>query len=258
MKTTGNTILITGGGSGIGRGLAEAFHKLGNKVIIAGRRKQVLDETTAANPGMTSVVLNIEDPKDIRKVSAQLAKEHPALNVVIHNAGIMRVENLLKQSEDLADAEATIATNLLGPIRLTAALLPLLEKQPRATIMTVTSGLAFVPLAMTPTYNATKAAIHSYTQSLRYQLKSTNIEVLELIPPYVQTELMGSAQAADPRAMPLADFINEVIEILKAQPNASEVLVERVKPLRFAAENGQEKYEGFFQSFNDAMAAGSH
>jgi uncharacterized oxidoreductase len=253
MKTTGNIILITGGGSGIGRGLAEAFHKLGNEVIIAGRRKQVLDETTAANPGMASVALNIEDAVDIRKVTAQLAKEHPALNVVIHNAGIMRAENLLKQPEDLADVEATIATNLLGPIRLTAALLPLLEKQPRSTIMTVTSGLAFVPMAMTPTYNATKAAIHSYTQSLRYQLKSTNIEVLELIPPYVQTELMGSAQAADPRAMPLADFLNEVMEVLKAQPNASEILVERVKPLRFAGANGQEKYEAFFQSFNDAM-----
>ena len=258
MKTTGNTILITGGGSGIGRGLAEAFHKLGNKVIIAGRRRQFLDDTIAVNPGMASVVLNIADAADIRKVSAQLAKEHPALNVVIHNAGIMRPEKLLKQPEDLADAEATITTNLLGPIRLTAALLPLLEKQPRATIMTVTSGLAFVPMAMTPTYNATKAAIHSYTQSLRYQLKSTNIEVLELIPPYVQTELMGSAQAADPRAMPLTDFINEVIEILRTQPNANEILVERVQPLRFAAENGQEKYEAFFQNFNDAMTTSPH
>jgi uncharacterized oxidoreductase len=258
MKTTGNTILITGGGSGIGRGLAEAFHKLGNKVIIAGRRRQFLDDTITVNPGMASVVLNIADAADIRKVSAQLAKEHPALNVVIHNAGIMRPEKLLKQPEDLADAEATITTNLLGPIRLTAALLPLLEKQPRATIMTVTSGLAFVPMAMTPTYNATKAAIHSYTQSLRYQLKSTNIEVLELIPPYVQTELMGSAQAADPRAMPLADFLNEVIEILKTQSDANEILVERVKPLRLAAENGQEKYEAFFESFNDAMTANAH
>jgi uncharacterized oxidoreductase len=207
---------------------------------------------------MASAVLNIEDATDFRTVSAQFAKEHPALNVVIHNAGIMRPENLLKQSEDLADAEAIIATNLLGLIRLNTALLPLLEKQPRATIMTVTSGLAFVPLAMTPTYNATKAAIHSYTQSLRYQLKSTNIEVLELIPPYVQTELMGSAQAADPRAVPLADFLSEVMEILKAQPSASEILVERVKALRFAAENGQEKYEAFFQNFNDAMAASSH
>jgi uncharacterized oxidoreductase len=258
MKTTGNTILITGGGSGIGRGLAEAFHKLGNQVIIAGRRKPILDDSTAANPGMASVLLDIEDPANIRKVAAQLATSHPTLNTVIHNAGIMRPENLLAQPEDLADAEAIITTNLLGPIRLTAALLPLLKKQPHATILTVTSGLAFVPLSMTPTYNATKAAIHSYSQSLRYQLKSTNIEVIELIPPYVQTELMGSAQAADPRAMPLADYLNETINLIKTQPTATEILVERVKPLRFAADNGPEKYEAFFQQFNDAMSKDRH
>jgi uncharacterized oxidoreductase len=253
MKPTGNTILITGGGSGIGRGLAEAFHKLGNKVIIAGRRKQVLDETTAANPGMVSAVLNIEDAADIRKVATQLATDHPTLNVVIHNAGIMRPENLLIQSPELADTEAIITTNLLGPIRLTAALLPQLQKQPNATIMTVTSGLAFLPMAITPTYNATKAAIHSWTQSLRYQLKSTNIQVIELAPPYVQTELMGSAQAADPRAMPLHEFLDEVINLIKTQPNATEILVERVKPLRYAEANGTEKYAAFFQQFNDAM-----
>jgi uncharacterized oxidoreductase len=258
MKTTGNTILITGGGSGIGRGLAEAFHKLGNQVIIAGRRKQVLDDTTAANPGMVSILLDIEDPANIRKVAAQLATDHPNLNAVIHNAGIMRPEKLLAQPEDLADAEAIIATNLLGPIRLTAALLPLLQKQPHATILTVTSGLAFVPLALTPTYNATKAAIHSYSQSLRYQLKATNIEVIELIPPYVQTELMGSAQAADPRAMPLADYLNETVNLIKTQSTATEILVERVKPLRFAAQNGPEKYEAFFQQFNDAMSKDRH
>ncbi len=249
MKTTGNTILITGGGSGIRRGLAEAFHKLGNQVIIAGRRKQALDETTAANPGMASALLDIEDAASIRKFA-----DHPTLNVVINNAGIMRPETLLAQPEDLGDAEATITTNLLGPIRLTAALLPLLKKQPHATIMTVSSGLAFIPMAITPTYNATKAAIHSYSQSLRYQLKSTNIEVLELAPPYVQTELMGSAQAADPRAMPLKDFLAEAIEIIKTQPNATEILVERVKPLRFSEQNGKEQYDAFFQNFNDAMA----
>jgi uncharacterized oxidoreductase len=252
MKPTGNTILITGGGSGIGRGLAEAFHKLGNKVIIAGRRQRVLDETAAANPGMASIVLNIEDPASIRAAAAQLTTDHPALNAVIHNAGIMRPENLLTQTS-LADAEATITTNLLGPIRLTAALLPHLQKQPHATIMTVSSGLAFIPMAITPTYCATKATIHSYSESLRYQLKSTNIEVVELVPPYVQTELMGSGQATDPRAMPLKEFLAEVIEIIKTQPNATEILVERVKPLRFAAANGQEKYEAFFQQFNDAM-----
>ena len=255
MKISGNTILITGGGSGIGRGLAEAFHRLGNKVIIAGRRKQVLDEAVAANPGMKAAVLDIESADGIRSFADGIAKEYPKLNVVIHNAGIMRPENLLGQPADLTTLDATIATNLLGPIRLTAALLPLLEKQPKATIMTLTSGLAFIPLAVTPTYCATKAAIHSYTQSLRYQLKSTNIEVIELAPPYVQTELMGSAQANDPRAMPLKAFLDEVMTILKENPNVTEVLVERVKPLRFAEINGVEKYEAFFKTFNDAAAA---
>jgi uncharacterized oxidoreductase len=255
MKTTGNTILVTGGGSGIGRGLAEAFHKLGNKVIIAGRRKQVLDDTFAANPGMASAILNIEDTASIRSFAQKLIADFPALNVVIHNAGIMRPENLLAQPADVVDAEATITTNLLGPMRLTAALLPHFLKQPHATIMTVSSGLAFIPMAATPTYNATKAAIHSYTQSLRFQLKSTSVQVIELVPPYVQTELMGSAQAADPRAMPLKDFLAEAIEIIKTQPNATEILVERVKPLRFAASNGEEKYNAFFQQFNEAMMA---
>jgi uncharacterized oxidoreductase len=253
MKTTGNTILITGGGSGIGRGLAEAFHQLGNRVIIAGRRKQVLDETIAANPGMTSALLDIEDPANIKSFAAKLTADYPALNVVIHNAGIMRPEDLLNHPEDTSTVEATITTNLLGPLRLTSALLPHLRKQPHATIMTLTSGLAFTPLAISPTYNATKAAIHSWTQSLRYQLKSTGIEVIELVPPYVQTELMGSAQASDPRAMPLKDFLAEVIAILKTEPTPNEILVQRVYPLRFAEQNGQEKYNAFFKSFNDAM-----
>jgi uncharacterized oxidoreductase len=254
MKPTGNTILITGGGSGIGRGLAEAFHKLGNKVIIAGRRQQVLDETTAANPGMASATLNIEDAASIRSFAQKLVADFPTLNVIIHNAGIMRPEDFLNKP-DAADAEAIVTTNVLGPIRLTAALLPQLQKQPYATIITVSSGLAFIPLALTPTYCATKAAIHSWGESLRYQLKSTNVEVVELVPPYVQTELMGSQQAADPRAMPLKDYLDEVINIIKTQPNATEILVERVKPLRFAAANGQEKYDAFFKQFNDAMLA---
>jgi uncharacterized oxidoreductase len=253
MKTTDNSILITGGGSGIGRGLAEAFHRLGNQVIIAGRGQKTLDETTAANPGMKSLTVNVSDPKSIRSFAAQVTKDYPSLNVLINNAGMMRPENLLEQQNDLSDAETTIATNLVGPIRLTAALLPALQKQPRATIMNVSSGLAFVPLAMTPTYCATKAAIHSYTQSLRYQLKATNVEVIELIPPYVQTTLMGDQQANDPNAMPLDEFIDEVMSILQSQPDAKEVCVKKVYPLRFAAEGGQEKYESFFYQFNDSM-----
>jgi uncharacterized oxidoreductase len=255
MNISGNTILITGGGSGIGRALAEAFQASGNQVIIAGRRQQVLEETIAANPEMRSMVLDMEDPESIRSFGEKIVKENPALNVVIHNAGIMRPENLLDPAGDLATADATLTTNLLGPIRLTTALLSHLLKQAKATIMTVSSGLAFLPLALTPTYCATKAAIHSYSQSLRYQLKDTSVEVIELVPPYVQTELMGSAQASDPRAMPLKEFIDEVMNILKTQPDVREVLVERVKPLRFAELNGVEKYEEFFKSFNDAAPA---
>jgi uncharacterized oxidoreductase len=169
MQMAGNTILITGGTSGIGRALAEAFHKLGNQVIIAGRRKALLDSITTQNPGMRSTVLDLQDSAKLKAFAAQITEDFPSLNVLINNAGIARPENLNKTPANLTDAEAIIETNLLAPLRLTASLLPLLKKQPRSTIMMVSSGLAFLPLAMTPTYCATKAAIHSYTQSLRYR-----------------------------------------------------------------------------------------
>jgi len=251
MQPNHNTILITGGGSGIGLALAQAFHANGNLVIIAGRRKEVLDETIAANPGMKAAILDIENAEAIRSFSEQMKRDFPSLNVIINNAGIMRPERL--QDCALADAETTIMTNLLGPIRLTAALLPILMSQSHAAIMTVSSGLAFLPLAMTPTYCATKAAIHSYTQSLCYQLKDTAVQVLELIPPYVQTELMGTGQASDPNAMPLNDFISEVMNIINTSPDVTEICVERVKPLRFAEVNGG--YDGFFKKFNDEFSA---
>jgi uncharacterized oxidoreductase len=250
MNVKGSTILITGGGSGIGRGLAEAFHALGNQVIVAGRRKHALNETTEANPGMKSLVLDIESPAAIRAFAAEVTQAYPGLNVVINNAGIMRAEKLLEQPEELADATAIVTTNLLGPIRLIAALMPHFSKQPHATIMNVSSGLAFLPLSLTPTYCATKAAIHSYTQSLRYQLKSTPIEVLELIPPYVATDLMSGR--SDPRAMPLDKYIAEVMEILKTQPTPQEICVENVKPLRFAAASG--KFDAIFEGLNASMA----
>ncbi len=251
MKLSGNTILITGGGSGIGRGLAENFHALGNQVIIAGRRRQALEETTTANPGMIAVTFDIADAASIRSFAAEMAARFPALNVLINNAGIMRAENLQARQADLADAEAIVTTNLLGPIRLTAALLPLLRRQPYSAIMNVSSGLAFVPLAPTPTYCATKAGIHSYTQSLRYQLRATTTEVLELIPPYVATDLMRGA--SDPRAMPLAEYIAEVMGILKAQPDVTEICVERVKGLYGAAASGH--YSQVFNGLNAAMTA---
>jgi len=257
MQISGNTILVTGGGTGIGRALAEAFHALGNKVIVAGRRRSALDETTAANPGMGSAVLDIENKETIGAFAAKVVAEHPNLNVLINNAGIMRSEHLTSQPVDLADSEATIVTNLLGPIRLTAALLPFLRGKRHAAVMNVSSGLAFVPLTVTPTYCATKAAIHSYTQSLRHQLNGTSVQVLELIPPYVQTELTGPGQAADPNAMPLKDFITESMNIIRTSPEATEICVERVKRLRFAEAGGN--YDAFFKTLNDQQAsAASH
>lgn len=251
MRISGNTILITGGTSGIGRALAEAFYAEGNQVIITGRRQHLLDEITAANPKMKAIALDVEDSAAINSFAQQLKIDHPDLNVVIHNAGIMRSESV--QNGSVADAETTVTTNLLAPIRLTAVLLPLLLRQPQSAIITVSSGLAFVPIAMNPTYCATKAAIHSYTQSLRYQLRNTAVQVFEIIPPYVQTELTGAHQANDPNAMPLKDFIAETMTILKTSPDTTEICVERVKPLRYVEANGG--YDAFFQMLNDSRVA---
>jgi uncharacterized oxidoreductase len=247
MKLSGNTIFITGGGSGIGHALAEQLHKRGNQVIISGRRKDALDAATAANPGMKSIALDIEDPANIAAVVEKLTRDFPALNVLINNAGIMRPEDVKKGA--VADAEAIVTTNLLGPIRITAALMPHFLKQASATVINVSSGLAFVPLALTPTYCATKAAIHSYTQSLRYQLQGTSIKVLEIIPPWVATELMGE-KPSDPRAMPLDKYIAETMEILGT--DAEEICVQNVLFLRNAAK-GDEK--ALFKTFNDSLSA---
>lgn len=251
MQMTGNTILITGGGSGIGRALAEKFHGAGNQVIITGRNAAKLDDVVAANPGMVALSLDVNDPQAIATFAAKLVADYPALNAVINNAGIMVPEQVTGAPANLADAEATVITNLLGPIRLTSALLPHLLKQQAATVMTVSSGLAFVPLASTPAYSATKAGIHSWSMAMRHQLKDASVQMIELAPPYVQTELMGEFQASDPNAMPLAEFIDEVWSILSGDPQVAEVIVERCKPLRFAAENGN-----LSQMFE--MLAGTH
>lgn len=248
MKTTGNTILITGGGSGIGRALAEAFHVLGNQVIISGRRANVLDEVTKANPGMASFVMDATDAADISAFADKVVAAYPALNAVINNAGIMKNEAIPSAPDYLAIAEETIATNLLAPIRLTAALLPHFLEQKNATVLTVSSGLAFVPMVATPTYSATKSAIHAYSVTLREQLKATPVEVIEIVPPYVQTTLQGEHQATDERAMPLEAFITEVMDILINRPDEKEVVVERCKPLRFSVENGA--FDKVFQMVN--------
>jgi uncharacterized oxidoreductase len=236
MQISGNTILVTGGNSGLGRRFAEEFARRGNKVIITGRRQAAIDDVLAANPGMVGYVLDVQDSAAIQDFARRVTAEHPELNVVINNAGIMVAEDL--KAPDLAVAEAIVTTNLLGPIRLIAALMPHLLGKDHATIMTVSSGLAFVPLVKTPTYNATKAAIHSYSLSLREQLKDTNVEVIEIVPPGVQTDLMPG-QADDPQMMPLEDYIAETMANFEAVPTPVENAVARVDFLRKATEEGR-------------------
>jgi uncharacterized oxidoreductase len=239
MHISNNTIIITGGGSGIGRALAEKFHAAGNQVIITGRNQSKLDAVVAANPGMVAIALDIADGAAIQAFAQRVVKQYPAVNVLINNAGMMVAEVMTADPVDVTIADDTVITNMLGTIRLSVALLPHFRAQPRATVMTVTSGIAFVPLAMTPAYGATKAGIHSWSVATRHQLRDTNVQVIELAPPYVQTELMGADQAKDPHAMPLAEFIDEVMAILEHNPDVEEVIVERCKPLRYAVEEGR-------------------
>jgi uncharacterized oxidoreductase len=231
MKPNGNTILITGGGSGIGAALAHRLHDAGNTVIVSGRRREALEEAIAGRENMHAMALDVEQPGAVAEFARRVVAEHPGLNVLVNNAGIMRFE-ALDTARDLADAEETVATNLLGPIRMTNALIDHLTAQPDAAIVNVTSGLAYVPLIDTPTYCATKAAIHSYTVSLREALKG-RVEVIELVPPGVQTDLTPG-QATRPGYQPLDEFADEVMRLLAEQPTPPEILVERVRFLRFA------------------------
>ena len=253
MNLHGNTILITGGGSGIGLALAEEFAKIGNKVIVAIRSAEKL--RFAENKGLMTIQADVSDAASIRALAERVSEEFPQINVVIHNAAVCKREEFM-HGNYAAAREETMATNLLGPMRLTDALLPRLLEQKEAVVMVVTSGLAFVPSAFFPTYSATKAALHSYSQSLRFQLRNTSVMVLEVVPPYVQTQLGGPHQASDPNAMPLGTFIAEVMKILREAPNVEEVLVSQVHRHRFAAVMGREDYATFFRQYNEARESG--
>lgn len=226
MNLTGNTIFITGGGVGIGRALAEALHKRGNKVIISGRRKGHLAAVVTANPGIEAIALDIADPDNINAVSEKLIQEYPDLNVLMNNAGIMGAD----QAAGVIDDEllvSTVTTNFLGPIRLTSALMDQLKSR-RGVILYNTSVLAFVPMALAAVYSATKAALHSYVLAQRFLLRNSGVRVLEMAPPWVRTELMNSQEAE--QAMPLDRFIAETLDVLAT--DADEILVEAAQPLR--------------------------
>jgi len=232
MKMHSNTIFITGATSGIGKGLAEAFHQLGNQVIISGRREDRLRSVCAANPGMRYFVLDVTDLASVRDTARKIIAEFPSLNCVFNNSGIQRRHDFAAgRSIDDAAVLAEIQTNLLGLIRVSAEFLPHLKNQPGATLLNVSSGLAFVPIAAFPVYCATKAAVHSFSLSLRQQLRGSNVQVIELIPPYVATELGGgsTAPAGALRQMPLETFVAETMKELAG--DADEIAIGGAKNL---------------------------
>lgn len=251
MKLGGNTMLITGGGSGIGEALAHRFHDLGDTVIVAGRRQDALERACAGRERMQAAVLDVESGAAVDAFAARLLDEHPALNVLVNNAGVMRLEDVAAR-RDLRDAEETVATNLLGPIRLTNALVDQLASQADAAIVNVTSGLAFVPLVAAATYSATKAAMHSYTVSLREAL-SGRVEVIELAPPAVQTGLTPGLETR-PGYLPLDVFVDEVMALFARRSTPAEILVERVLRLRRAEAEG--RFAEMLKVLND-LAAGA-
>jgi len=239
MKLTGNTILITGGTSGIGRALAESFHDQGNRVIISGRRQALLDEITVNRPGMVGMSLDLDDPTSLPRLGKDVRARFPELNVLIANAGISRTEDLMADSWNIGAARSIVETNILGVLSVTAEFLPLLKRNPHATIMATSSALAFVPRADFPAYCASKAFLHSWLLSIRHQLRNVPVEVLELSPPYVQTELTGAQQVSDPRAMPINSYVAEVMQLLERadHPNG-EILLQRDHGRRWAERDG--------------------
>ncbi|MET0703537.1 MAG: SDR family NAD(P)-dependent oxidoreductase [Mycobacterium sp.] len=237
MQISGNTIFIPGSTSGIGLALALALQAKGNTVIVGGRREELLRQIADEHPELGTVQIDTTDAGSITTAAARVLADYPTLNVLITMAGVMRIEDWHHPASFLESAESVVTTNVLGPIRLIAAFVEHLQAQPAATIVTVSSGLAFAPLRVTPSYNASKAAIHMLTESLRLQLADTSVQLLELVPPAVRTGLLPGQENSE-FAMPLDEFVDQVVEILETQPDATEIQVEQVKFLRYGEARG--------------------
>jgi uncharacterized oxidoreductase len=236
MDITGNTIFIPGATSGIGLALAVRFQKAGNTVVIGGRRAALLADL-AAEHGFDTVEIDVTDPASVLAARDEVVARHPELNVVVAMAGIMIAEDT--RSADFLDTAARIVdTNVMGPLRLVSAFVEHLQTRPDAALLTVSSGLAHVPLAVTPTYNGTKAFVHRFTETLRLQLADTSVQVIEIVPPAVRTELTPG-QSEREGYLPLDDYADEVMDLLRDQPDAPEILVERVHFLRYAEVEGR-------------------
>jgi len=237
VNISGNTIFIPGATSGIGLALAIALQANDNTVIVGGRRTELLDRIAAEHPGLHTIPIDTADPASIDAAAKQVLAEHPELNVLVTMAGIMRIEDWHVPESFLASAESIITTNVLGPIRLTAAFIEHLQTQTKATIITVLVGVGVCPLKITPSYNASKAAIHMLSESIRLQLADTSIEVKELVPPGVRTALLPGFEDSA-ASMPLDEYIAEVVALIENQPDAPEIQVEAVKFLRYGEARG--------------------
>ncbi|MBM0256867.1 SDR family oxidoreductase [Micromonospora sp. 4G55] len=249
MNISGNTIFIPGSTSGIGLALALELQAKGNTVIVGGRRTDLLKQIAAEHPDIDTVTIDTADPASIASAAREVLARHPDLNVLVTMAGIMRVEDWHQPETFLASAEAVVNTNVLGPIRLIAAFIEHLRAQPDATIVTVSSGLAFTPLKATPSYNASKAAIHMLSESIRLQFADTTVKIVELVPPAVRTALLPGQEQSE-FAVPLDEFVAEVVGLLEAQPEAKEIQVERVKFLRYGEARGD--YDQVVETLNAA------
>ena len=229
MDITNSTIFIAGGTTGIGRGLARRFAAAGATVIVGGRHP------AQAGDGLASVEIDVTDPASVRAARDQVLASHPGLDAVVTMAGVMVLEDL-RDPGHFAQAETTVETNLLGTIRVIDAFTPHLLERGAGTIVTVSSGIGFLPFPPMPTYAASKAGVHAYSEALRAQLAGTGVEVAELVPPAVATT--EELKRTNPRALDLEPFLDEVMTLLGQEPTPAEILVEGVRTHRWAERDG--------------------
>jgi uncharacterized oxidoreductase len=239
MDLHNNTVLITGGSGGIGGELARRLSDLGNVVIITGRSQAALDESRKRIPTIRTIQSDAADPQAIVRLYDEVIREFPRLNVVINNAGIMRKINVQRFEGTLTDATSEIDVDLSGPIRMVMQFLPHLLKQPNGAIVNVSSGLAFVPFAISPVYSAAKAGVRAFTRALRLQLKNTNVKIFELAPPVVDTPLndvfkedLGGAKLMDVAALGAAAIEGLRSDHFEIRPGLANVMkiMSRVAP----------------------------
>src|SRR5438270_1889745 len=215
MKLRNRTILITGGSAGIGLAFALKFAELGNRVIVTGRRQRALDEVKAKYPKLHTIQSDVANPGQIAALAARVKADFPKLDVLMNNAGIMIFRNLTAPAADLAELTAEMNINVAGVIGMTSAFIDILTAN-KGTLINVSSGLAFVPLPSAPIYSATKAAIHSYTQSLRFQLEETGVEVIELMPPAVKTDMTTELAEGGGSVITTDELVKQSFALLKA------------------------------------------